>query len=309
MHMQALSELAAAVASGRAQAAALLVVALERPAAAYPQQVTTLPTPSLAVLDGFTDAHGWGSLLGPCGSGSSGTDSSGSAAPASTVVRLPGLLAAAGGMQQLQTAVAAALAGLAQPVAVIFDSLSPLVDAAGAPAVAQLLHSLAAHPAASCLLAGLHADLHAAHEVGALEALAAGTLAATPAGDLERRVCAAAAGGAAPQGRLTARLRRRSGRVRCEVRLYRVTASGAVTFMEPPAEPAAGAPAAAAAADTAAAAAAAAAAGPLASQMAGGMKLGLSAEEEEARRRVQLPFEHQGQVRGTREGCGEGLAG
>ncbi len=32
-------------------------------------------------------------------------------------------------------------------------------------------------------------------------------------------------------------------------------------------------------------------------QMEGGMRLSLTPEEEEARRRVQLPYEHQGEVR------------
>jgi hypothetical protein len=36
----------------------------------------------------------------------------------------------------------------------------------------------------------------------------------------------------------------------------------------------------------------------LAPKLAGGMKLGLSAAEQEARQAVQLPFQHQGQVRG-----------
>lgn len=36
--------------------------------------------------------------------------------------------------------------------------------------------------------------------------------------------------------------------------------------------------------------------GTLAEHLAGGMKLSLSKEEQEARQRVQLPFEHQGQV-------------
>jgi hypothetical protein len=36
----------------------------------------------------------------------------------------------------------------------------------------------------------------------------------------------------------------------------------------------------------------------LVQQLAGGMKMGLSAAELEAKQRVQLPFEHQGQVGG-----------
>ncbi len=230
--MQAIADLAAAIAGGRAQASGLLLLALERPAAHY-AQLCSLTSVSLTVLDGFSDPHGWGGLLG--GQPKAASGASGSSGGNGRLVPLPGILAAADGPQQLQQqlSTAAAAAGLQQ--CIIIDSLSPLLDAWGAAAVAQLLHSLLAAHATSCLLCGVHADLHPPADLAALQQLAAGSLQLVEASELECSMCAAAHG-ATPQGRLAVRLKRAAGRVRAESQLYAVDARGAVAFLEPPAD-------------------------------------------------------------------------
>jgi len=138
---------------------------------------------------------------------------------------------------------------------------------------------------------------------------------------------------AAPLGLAEVRLKQRSGRLKSEAHGYALLGDGAIEFGPPPPEPQAGAAAAArlaagaapggyqpggyqpgaaaAAAPPAApaageargagtplakAAAGAPAAEPLASAV-GGMRLGLSQEEAEARRRVVLPYQHRGEGR------------
>ncbi|KAL4428190.1 hypothetical protein ABPG75_002279 [Micractinium tetrahymenae] len=296
----AVSELAAAIVGGRAAAAALTIVSLQRPAWHYQQLCGLSGALDLTVVDCFADPYGWGSLAPRSQGGGIAGDRDSSA---SNVAPLPGLPSAGDGLQQLQQRLLGGSSGSSggsdghsvhaqqrRQSIIVFDSLSPLLDAFSPTAVAQLLSRLAAHPSTAGLLCGLHADLHPPAVPAVVEQLAAGSLSLLPASDLERSVCAANHG-RAPQGRVEARLRRRTGRVRAESQLYCIDGSGAVAFLEPPPDlrnPAA-------AAEKAAAAAAAAGNGALAQQLAGGMKLSLSREEEEARQRVQLPFEHQGQ--------------
>lgn len=230
--LQAVAELAAAIGSGRAQAAALTIIALERPAAHYWQLCSLSSLVHLTVLDCFSDAYAWGSILGSDGGSSSGASQSGS-------VPLPGILASPDGLQQLQqclcSGAATATAGLQQ--CLVIDCVSPLIDRFGAASVARLLHSLQAAPATSSLLCGLHTDLHPAADLAAVEQLAAGTLQLAPASELERSVCRATHGSASdPQGWLTLRLKRRAGRVRAQAHLYCIGADGGVALLEPPAD-------------------------------------------------------------------------
>lgn len=260
--LQAVRELAIAIAGSRAAAAALTVVALQHPAWQYQQLCSMLPVAGhleLTVIDCFTDPYSWGGLAP--GSTASGTGS------APGVVPLPGMLAAADGLQQLQRQLlnesGRGSGGRdSQPLQsqqrrqtlVVFDSISPLLDAFPATPVAQLLSHLAAHPCIAGLLCGLHADLHPPAVPAVVEQLATGSLSLQLASDLERTVCAASSG-RAPQGRAEVRLRRRTGRVRAESQLYCVDAGGAVAFVEPPPDvrnPAAAAEKAAAAAAAAA---------------------------------------------------------
>lgn len=232
-HRQAVSELAAAIAGGRAHASALCVLALERPATQY-AQLCSLASVSLTVVDGFSDAHGWGSLVG----GRQGAP--GPAASSSTgvaIVPLPGLLASPGSLQLLQQRLLTTLSSGGGRHCLVVDSLSPLLDAAGPAAVARLLHALQAAPSVSCLLCGVHADLHPPAALAALEQLAAGTLQLQGASDLERSLCRATGGPAGePQGRLAVRLKRASGRVRAEAQLYCLDAAGGAVFLKPPAD-------------------------------------------------------------------------
>lgn len=139
--------------------------------------------------------------------------------------------------------------------------------------------------------------------------------------------------GTPPLGRVCVRLKRRAGRVRVQSQMYCLVSHGgeegvvrkAVAYWDPPAvtltpqallETAGGvagpdaAPAGVGAATSATAikdagwSGSGAAAGEegLVRQMEGGMKLTLSREEEEARRKVQLPFEHQGEGAAYRTG-------
>lgn len=293
----AVHELAAAIAGSRAAAGALTIVAMQHPVWRYQQLCSLSPAaklPHLTIIDGFSDPYGWGSLAP--GSAEAGTNGG------CSVVLLHGVLANPHGLQQLQQQLLCNSGGDSggegdqpwQPqqrqTLFVFDSLSPLLDAFAPTAVAQLLSRLTAQPGTAGVLCGLHADLHLPAVPAVVEQLAAGSLLLLLASDLERSVCVASCG-QEPQGRVEARLRRRAGRVRVESQLYHIDAGGAAAFLEPPEDvrnPAA-------AAERAAAAAAAAGPGTLAEHLAGGMKLSLSKEEQEARQRVQLPFEHQGQ--------------
>ena len=265
--LQAVAELAAAIAGGRAHATALVVVALERPLAAHFVQATAcLPSSHLCMLDCASDPYGWGSLL-----------SNGDILSAALLQRpLLGILG--GGLQQLHQRLASCIAGSAGTCCIVFDSLGPLLERFGGIAVAQLLHALQAQlpppshasggcgpPSVSSLLAGLHSDLHPPSDLAALEQLAAGSMQLRPATPLERSV-SAAAHGREPQGGLRLRLRRRTGRVRAVSQLYCIGdgsggggggGAAAVTFLEPPAD-AMLTPQAVAAADELAAAAVAA---------------------------------------------------
>lgn len=254
--LQAVHELAAAIIGGRAAAAALTIVALQQPAWRYQQLCSMLPPAGqldLTIIDCFSDPYGWGGLA----PGSVGSRSS----SCTGITPLPGVLAAPDGLQQLQQQLlgdSGSGSGNGQPLQlqlqrqtlVVFDSLSPLLDAFPATAVAQLLSRLAVHPGTAGLLCGLHADLHPPAMPAVVEQLAAGSLSLLPVSDLERSVCAASTG-QAPQGRAEARLRRRTGRVRAESQLYCIDDVGAATFLEPPPDvrnPAAAAEKAAAAA-------------------------------------------------------------
>lgn len=234
MILQAVADLAEAIAAGRAQAAELVIVAMQQPAAVY-QQMCSLSSPHLTILDGFSDPYAWGSLR-----------HAGASSGIVGVVRLPGLLDAQGSLDRLQQELVSLQRGLGRPShCIVVDSLSPLLDRFGLAATVGLLQRLQAAPGTSCLLCALHQDVHPPQQLAAVEQLAAGTLRLAPCSELERTLVAAGQGpGSDPQGRLTSRLKRRTGRVRADTQLYCVDGSGGVSFFEPPAASAAGAQAA-----------------------------------------------------------------
>jgi hypothetical protein len=203
----------------------VVIAALQQPAAEY-QQLCSLTGLHLTILDGSRDPYGWGSLQDV------------KASPGGArVVPLPSLLAAQGGLGQLQQQLISLQSGLGSPHHCIFiDSLSPLLDHFGLAATVRLLQRLQAALGTSCLLCGLHSDVHPPQHLAAVEQLAAGTLQLAPCSELEQSLVAAEQGpGSEPQGRLTARLKRRTGRVRADAQLYCVGSDGGVRFFDPPA--------------------------------------------------------------------------
>ncbi|KAI3428675.1 hypothetical protein D9Q98_007498 [Chlorella vulgaris] len=291
---QALADMTLAIAGRRAQAIALTLVALERPAAQYHQ----LCSPSLGtftVLDCFSDPYGWGGLLAVVPAGGSSSNST---------ISVPSILAAPNGLDRLLQLLSSTStiqsAGAGARHCIVFDSLTPLVDRFGGAAVVQLLHRLQRLDSTSSLLCGLHTDLHAPQLLAALEQLAAGTLQLSAASELEQTLCAAMHG-STPQGRLSARLKRRSGRVRVQTQLYCLDAADSVRISELPTD-ALNPQAALEKGTVGTAGGSSGGEAALAQQLAGGMKLGLSAAELEAKQRVQLPFEHQGHAAAYKTG-------
>jgi hypothetical protein len=240
--------LARAAAAQRSAARAVVVVALDQPAHAFAGDAAA----ALCVLDCHTDPFGWQG--GACA------------------------VLACGGLDVLE-------AGLlrdgdaAGPAAVVVDGLSALADAHGAAAVAALLARLRRDARVAAVAGRLHADLHAAREVAALCAGASATLEVGPCTD-----AAAAAAAFAPDGAVTANIRRRMGRIKLEAQLFRL-AGGGVELC---------AAATGAALDGAAATAAPPPTAPPAPPMPGGMRAELTAAERAARAGVRLPFERAG---------------
>lgn len=230
--------------SPTAAPAALSIAALGQPPAAYHHLFKRVP--SLRVVDCWSDPHGW--------------------APQ----RSDDSVALCADPQGLALLQARLLDGLDTPALVVLDSLSPLVDAFGAPAVCDTLGELRRR--ATGVIACLHADLHPRSEVDAL-CYGAGCVAELgPAGERPPPALAA-------HGRLAVRVRPKSGAVKADNLEYIVERDGGVTLLKPPPLEAAAPP------EPSAAAAAAVAT----------MRLEVTEEEAAARDRVQLPYEHQGQ--------------
>lgn len=173
------------------------------------------------------------------------------------------------GLAQLQSKL---LDSLDAPKIFVLDSMSPLIDAFGAPAVCAMLGAL--RLGAAGVVAALHSDLHPRAEV---DALCYGASCVAELGLAPERPPPA------PQthGRLAIRVKRKSGMVKAENIEYRIENDGEITFHKP-LEVSTGitAPPPTDAAATSALAT---------------MRLEVSAEEAAARERVQLPYEHQGQ--------------
>jgi hypothetical protein len=249
--MQLVLDLARAAAAQRSAARAVVVAALDQPAHAFAGDAVA----ALRVLDCHADPFGWQG--GACA------------------------VLADGGLDVLEAGLLrdGGASGAAGPAAVVVDGLSALADAHGAAAVAALLARLRRDARVAAVAGRLHANLHAAREVAALCAGASATLEVGPCTD------AAAAGAAfAPDGAVTANIRRRMGRIKLEAQLFRL-AGGGVELCAAAAGAALGGTAAAAAPPPAA---------PAAPPMPGGMRAELTAAERAARAGVRLPFERAG---------------
>ena len=317
---QALADLAAAVAQGVAHAAGLTVLALQQPPAAYQALGAALPPGSFLLLDGFSDPYSWWPTQHP-GPASGLLTSQG-------LARLQALLLASdsaghcvvidGTTPLLDAHGGRAVAACLQAVRADAGS-----GAANGPASLLCFLDAEAHPPPDvAVLESIAAG------VVSLEGCSTSSLAAAAGG--------AAGAALPVQGRLAMRLKRRKGRVRTQSDIYTVSADGREIQLTPEslgggaggptaaagsavpgpgraAEGGLGKPAGRAAVGSAAtkatnppAAATAAPAAPaaaapspddlLAQRLGSTMRLGLSVQEAEARRRVQLPFEHQGQA-------------
>jgi hypothetical protein len=285
---QAVHDLCACIAEGRAAAGGVALAALARAPQAYAPACSSLPLSCVTLLDCFSNPHGWarrdaasqGALPLFAGDGGLGA----------LEQRLLGAAAAAAGD-------GGAITGLLAPRYLVLDGASQLVDAFGAASVAALLWRAQRAPGVAGVLCCAHADLHPPEAAAALQQGAASVLRVHPVAAWQRAVGGGGDGGGGwrPHGWIEVELRRRSGRVKSEARLFRVTSQG-VEFRDATPPAAAPAPAAGAPAPRVAAAAPAAPPPPaLAQQLAGGMRLELSGAEREAREAVRLPYEHQGQ--------------
>lgn len=188
--------------------------------------------------------------------------------------------------------------------------------------VLAVLERLRRLPAISSVLLGLHKDLHAEQEVAALRRLAACEVALSPLTGLQRDAALALTRQLQPHGALSVSHKRRTGRVHVEQSVYTLLRGGGIAFGPMPSaadvsEQRVVAAAAAAAASSSAASSVASSAGrqdagggaaqpPQVSGHASsasepptsalhGMRLTRTQQEEEARQRVVLPYEHQGQ--------------
>lgn len=179
------------------------------------------------------------------------------------------------------------------------DSIDPLIDVFGLSAVSSFLTSL--RKSAVSIVFLLHADLHSQHEVATLCYGAACLAEIVPANERPENYVQ-------PHGRLSLKFRRKNGAVKSEGLDYRISNKAAVELL-PSLYTSSSVPSS----KTAPAAASDAVAAPLAKtsttppttvsstvnglsqQLAGGMRLDVSAEEAAARSQVQLPYEHQGQ--------------
>ena len=183
------------------------------------------------------------------------------------------------------------------------DSLSPLVDVFGLPSVCSFLTNLRNN--AISILFLLHSDLHSQHEVSTLCYGATCLGEVVPANERPEHCIQ-------PHGRLVLKFRRKNGAVNTDGLDYRINNKTGLEFLASVSAtssvsassfPAAKAPTpvtgAAASLATASATPAATSASSMMSglgqQLAGGMRLDVSAEEAAARGQVQLPYEHQGQ--------------
>eukprot|EP00887_Chlorella_sp_A99_P003854 scaffold11.g3854.t1 len=287
--LKAVAELAAAVAAGTAHAAGVALLALQHPAAEYERALVGAGLSPATVVDGFSDPWGWWAGREE-EKERQAQQQQGQQRHAGQPGGGPGcaILAPLDGLALLHQV----LGGAARHCIVI-DSLTPLLDAHGAAAVAAALRAARAAPGTavpSGLLCCLDPGAAGAQAAAALESLASGVVRLSPcAAPLTAppgaRGAAEAAQGRA-WGRLEARFKRRMGRVRTQAQRYSADAAGGVDWApDETADPAAAAAAAAAPPAPAAA---------LQKQLAGGMRLELSEHEAAARQAVRLPYEHGG---------------
>jgi elongator complex protein 5 len=292
MFVQLLALVVGAVSDGRWPGRSVTIAAFAEPPSAYHYLLNRIGNRSIVhYLDCWTNPYGW-----PTTALSEKKQQQSSrqlpATPGAAV--LPLLQSPPKGLDELLQHVSA------QPKTLLFiDSMSPLLDVFGLPAVCSLLTKLRNNAVNTVFL--LHSDLHSQHEISTLCYGSACLAELVPANERPEHCVQ-------PHGRLSLKFRRKSGAVKTEGLDYRinnnktgveflpsVSTAASVPSSKPAAAPATVTAAPLATTGSAPSAAATSAMNGLGQQLAGGMRLDVSAEEAAARSQVQLPYEHQGQ--------------
>ncbi len=292
-----------AVGDGRWPGRSVTIAALAEPPSAYHHLLKSHNSNNIHYLDCFTNPYGWPTpaLLGK-------QQSNPQQQLPVTALHLFQTSSKRGLDELLQRV-------LAQPKTLLFiDTISPLVDTFGLSAICSFLNTLKNNGAGVVFM--LHSDLHSQHEVATLCYGAACLVELIPANERPEQYIQ-------PHGRVSMRFKRKSGAVKTEKLDYRInniSATSRVEFLPSVATSssvssntttpsvvakAAGAPSATASTATTTTTTSAKSAAEsrggsgvvnvLGQQLAGGMRLDVSAEEAAARSQVQLPYEHQGQ--------------
>lgn len=232
---------------------------------------------NLLIVDGFTDPYDWAAQAGIV------------IKPSPGVIRLP---SKANGHRTRQS-IEEKVVGLNSEDengarAIVIDSVNALIRTLGIQETYRFIRTILSHPQTSCVL-GYMKLIEPETVATSIESLCSGVVELSPAKPLEREVVAAShRQHKAPQGRLRVRLKRRMGRWRADTKLYIVDRDGRVEFCDVPQ----GVPT-----PQVLVTQLSPATKPeeIAVALSGGMKLSLTPEEEEARRKVELPYEHKGQ--------------
>jgi elongator complex protein 5 len=285
-----------AVRDGRWPGRSVTIAALAAPPSAYHHLLKRIGNDSgiVTYIDCWTNPYGW-----PASPRSEKKQNESRESPSTATAALP--LFQPPSSKSLDNLLQRVLA---QPKTILFiDSISPLIDTFGLPSVCSLLTKLRNNAVSVVFL--LHSDLHSQHEVATLCHGTACLADLVPANERSEHSIQ-------PHGRVVLKFRRKTGAVKTEGLDYRINIDSGVEFLPnvssstaasssvtaPPKTAPAGAAAAAAPPATstpAAVAAAGSVVNGLGQQLAGGMRLDVSAEEAVARSQVQLPYEHQGQ--------------
>ena len=183
---QAVRDLGAAIAAGRSAAGGLTVAALEQPAETYRDLCSAMHFGTVAVIDSQSNPYGWGKAEAAL-AGLQLFTPSGGLAELERRLLLP----------HAQAADSSGSSAVARPGqrCLVVDGASQLVDAFGCGAVAEMLARLQRAPGVAALLCCLHADLHPAQAVAAVQQNAAAVATVLPLTGLERGAARAAAEG------------------------------------------------------------------------------------------------------------------
>jgi len=223
-----------------------------------------------------------------------------------------------GGVRRLHTAINQHISSYTRgnrQLCIVIDSVTPLLLHHPLTQLLRMLEELAMHGSVSCIITSVHKDVHEPRVLAGLERIATCVASLRPVTGLQQRALAHALD-MAPHGCVDFQYKaRRAGRMRAESAFYALLTDGTVSLFAPPEHLAslmtpealvalsvgkltkAGSEGAgkAASGSQASSAPIKAVVEETALTMAGSMRLTLSAEEQQARQSVVLPYEHQGQ--------------